>query len=100
VLKTGWNFIGAAMTSSQRELEMWQVLISVAHTATGLVGYDMVISPPLATQPPWVYVRGQEEVTGFMWQKMRFGRGYWIYMENQDEMAGITSTPLSARIVN
>lgn len=98
VLSAGWNLIGSSMTVTDRELEMWKVLKSVDLTAAGLVGYDMVVSPPLATQPTWVYVRGQEEVSGFEWEKMDFGRGYWIYMENQDEMAGFGSTPITARV--
>ncbi len=99
-LAADWNIIGAAMAINERELEMWKVLISVANTSDGLVGYNMVVSPPLATQPPWVYVRGQEtaEAEGWEWQKMDFGRAYWIYMENGDEMAGFASTPITARI--
>ncbi|MFC2006148.1 hypothetical protein ACFLVG_04240 [Chloroflexota bacterium] len=100
VLKQGWNLVGAGMTVMQRELEMWQVLQSVANTNVGNVGYNMVVSPPMATQPSWAYVRGQEEVTGFVWEKMKFGRSYWIYMENQDEMAGFSSTPITARVVD
>ncbi|MFC2036305.1 NosD domain-containing protein [Chloroflexota bacterium] len=99
VLKQGWNLMGSAMSITERELEMWKVLISVANTPTGLIGYNMVVSPPLATQPSWVYVRGQEERdVGFRWEKMDFGRGYWIYMENQDELAGFSSTPITAKI--
>ena len=98
-LKPGWNLMGSAMSIMVWELEMWKVLVSVEHTADGKVGYDMVVSPPLASQPSWVYVRGQEEEeVGYEWQKMDFGRGYWIYMENEDEMAGFSSTPITARI--
>jgi len=98
VLKAGWNLIGTAIPQDRQELEMWKVLISVAHTSTGLIGYDMVVSPPLVGQQSWVYVRGEEQETDFAWQTMHFGRGYWIYMENQDELAGFTSTPLGARV--
>ncbi|MCK4721730.1 MAG: hypothetical protein KAT75_00425, partial [Dehalococcoidia bacterium] len=100
-LQSGWNLIGAAMSITERELEMWKVLVSVDKTAAGLIGYDMVVSPPLATQPPWVYVRGQEGAAGTEWaewKKMDFGRGYWIYMENADEFAGFSSTPITARV--
>ena len=97
-LDAGWNLIGSSMAITDRELEMWKVLKSLDTTPGGLVGYDMVVSPPLATQPPWVYVRGQEEVSGFEWEKMDFGRGYWIYMENSDEMAGFGSTPITAKV--
>ncbi|MBA7507642.1 hypothetical protein ES706_06362 [subsurface metagenome] len=97
-LSAGWNLLGSAMAITERELEMWKVLKSVEQTPAGKVGYIMVVSPPLATQPSWVYVRGQEETTGFEWQKMDFGRGYWIYMENIDEMAGFGSTPITARV--
>ena len=91
------------MAITERELEMWKVLISVAYTPDGKIGYDMVVSPPLASQPPWVYVRGQEGITAqtqeaFQWEKMEFGRGYWIYMENPDELAGFASTPITARV--
>ncbi len=98
VLKQGWNLMGAAMSITDRDLEMWKVLVSVAYTNDGKVGYDQVVSPPLASQPPWVYVRGQDEESGFEWQKMDFGRAYWIYMENADTMAGFSSTPITARI--
>ncbi|MFC2071920.1 nitrous oxide reductase family maturation protein NosD [Chloroflexota bacterium] len=97
-LKQGWNLMGSAMAITERELEMWKVLKSVNKTASGLTGYITVISPPLASQPSWVYVRGQEETSGFEWEKMDFGRGYWIYMENPDEMASFSSTPITARI--
>lgn len=100
-LVAGWNLIGAAMSMTDQELEMWKVLKSVEQTPAGLIGYDMVVSPPLATQPSWAYVRGQEGTQGTAWadwQKMQFGRGYWIYMENADEMAGFSSTPITARV--
>jgi len=100
-LSQGWNLLGAAMAITERELEMWKVLKSVEQTYDGQVGYIMVVSPPLATQPPGVYVRGQEGEAGTDWadwQKMDFGRGYWIYMENIDEMAGFGSTPITARV--
>ncbi len=97
VLKHGWNFFGAAMPFDKTELEMWKVLISVANTSIGLVGYNMVVSPPVVGQSSWIYVRGEEQETDFTWQKMDRGRGYWIYMENQDELAGFTSTPLAFR---
>ena len=98
LLKQGWNLMGAAMAIMEKELEMWKVLVSVAHTSDGKVGYDQVVSPPLATQPSWVYVRGQEEESGFEWKKMKFSRAYWIYMENEDTMAGFSSTPITARV--
>ena len=100
-LAAGWNLIGSSMTITDRELEMWKVLKSVDQTSTGDTGYIMVVSPPLATQPPWVYVRGQEGTAGTEWEnweKMDFGRGYWIYMENADDMAGFGSTPITARV--
>lgn len=100
-LSAGWNLLGSAMVITDRELEMWKVLKSVEQTPAGKVGYIMVVSPPLATQPSWVYVRGQEGTAGTEWadwQKMDFGRGYWIYMENIDEMAGFGSTPITARV--
>lgn len=100
-LSAGWNLLGSAMVITERELEMWKVLKSVEQTPDGKVGYIMVVSPPLATQPSWVYVRGQEGTAGTEWadwQKMDFGRGYWIYMENSDEMAGFGSTPITARV--
>ncbi|MBA7714257.1 hypothetical protein ES703_123274 [subsurface metagenome] len=98
----GWNFIGASMAMTARELDMRDVLATVDRTPLGYVGYDMVVSPPLASQPSWIYVRGQEERVAegesFPWEKMWMGRGYWIYMENIDQMAGFGSTPITAHV--
>jgi len=88
-LENGWNLIGPTMEFMVENMPMDQVLKSVEYTPSGLMGYTVVVSPPLY-QDPWVYTRGQN-VTSWMC----CGRGYWVYMENPDTLVGFSTTPIS-----
>lgn len=92
-LKKGWNLIGPAYRPIQGSL-WWEykpvneALISIYETTTGLTGYTIVVSPPV-NEWSWTYTVNQG------WAPcMDTGRGYWVYMENDDELAGFSSTPL------
>ena len=88
-LKNGWNLIGPTMEFMVESLTMDKIFKSVEYTPSGLIGYTVVVSPPLVSQPPWVYTRGEAEFRPMFW-----GRGYWIYMENPDTLVGFSTTPL------
>ena len=91
-LKVGWNLIGPAYRPGE-DLQYWEykqvdeALISIEKTSNGLTGYSMVVSPPL-NEESWTYTINQDDDPA-----MDVGRGYWVYMENPDELAGFSSTP-------
>lgn len=91
-LQKGWNLIGPAYNTD--DLRYWQfkdvdeALISVEKTSDGLTGYTIVLSPAL-NEWSWTYTVNEDYPP-----TMDIGRGYWVYMENPDKLAGFSSTPL------
>lgn len=91
-LENGWNLIGPTMAFMEENMPMDQVFKSVEYTPSGLIGYTVVVSPPLY-QEPWVYTRGQLGTRQMYW-----GSGYWVYMENPDTLVGFSTTPISLEL--
>jgi hypothetical protein len=90
-LKQGYNLIGAAPpfeVVAFKEMPVNQALISVVLTPAGLRGYTMVISPPL-NQAGWVYTVGADNPPN-----MSPFIGFWVFMENDDTLAGFSTTPI------
>ena len=100
-LKAGWNLVGPAYDLKNGPIGdayLWwgepygtpvtKTLVSVEKTPAGLTGYTVVVSPPINAEA-WVYTPGDDNVPD-----MDATRGYWVYMENPDELAGFSSTPL------
>jgi len=94
-LKRGWNLIGPAYRPEQGDSLWWEfmsvdeALVSIEKTSNALTGYTIVVSPPV-NEYTWTYPVNQDGWTPYM----DTGRGYWVYMENDDELAGFSSTPL------
>lgn len=103
-LYRGWNLVGPAydlveLSEPIDDHYLWwgepyetpvnTALASVEETADGKTGYSIVISPAI-NPDTWVFTRNEDEsVPG-----MDATRGYWIYMENPDQLAGFSTTPL------
>ncbi|WP_301665454.1 hypothetical protein, partial [Methanoculleus frigidifontis] len=92
-LKSGWNLIGPAYAFDVANLtwdtmKVDKALISIAETPAGLTGYTIVLSPPINDEA-WTYTAGAAKKP-----TMSTGYGYWVQMENPDELAGFSSTPL------
>lgn len=103
-LNRGWNLIGPAydlfeLNEPIDDKYLWwgepysisviKALASVEETADGKTGYNIVISPAI-NPDTWVFTRNEyEHIPG-----IDATRGYWIYMENQDLLAGFSTTPL------
>ncbi|PKL54991.1 MAG: hypothetical protein CVV35_12380, partial [Methanomicrobiales archaeon HGW-Methanomicrobiales-6] len=102
-LKAGWNLIGPAYDLKNGPIEvpacyLWwgepygtsvkKALVSVEKTPTGLTGYNVVVSPSINPES-WVYIPGDGAEPD-----MDATCGYWVYMENPDELAGFSTTPL------
>jgi hypothetical protein len=94
-LQKGWNLIGPAYSPVQEDSLGWhfmpvdKALVSIEKTSNGLTGYTIVVSPPV-NEYTWTYTVNQDR----RGPTMDTGRGYWVYMENEDELAGFSSTPL------
>jgi hypothetical protein len=86
-LYTGWNLVSLANLEA---MDVDIALTSAKNVTGGLTGYIQVISPELGNQDGWTYVTGQP-VNG---KKMKPSEGYWVYMLNNGELAGFTTTPL------
>ncbi|WP_346866528.1 hypothetical protein [Methanocalculus sp. MSAO_Arc2] len=103
-LNRGWNLVGPAYNlveldepiddkylwwGEPYETSVITALASVEETADGKTGYSIVISPSI-NPDSWVFTRHEYEyVPG-----MGATRGYWVYMENPDQLAGFSTTPL------
>lgn len=89
----GWNLIGPNPLWPDDGMRARHALSSVALTPDGLPGYTQVISPVVFCQDSWVFVPDMEG----QGKKMRSGRGYWLWMENdEDILVGFGFSPLPA----
>ena len=87
-LSAGWNLVGTTPVLSSTTMAADEALISVFSTASGLVGYNQVVSPSINTTT-FSWTRG--DTTGI--PTLDRWKGYWVFMENADTMAGFSSTP-------
>ena len=87
-LATGLNLIGPAPASLVDEDVIFN-LVTIYEAEGGLLGYSMVISPPIHTPNNWVYMRGDPDPP-----LMEIGNAYWVTMENPDTLWGSSSTPI------
>jgi len=89
-LNAGWNLIGPNPLFNYSGMPADQVLASVVQTPDGKPGYTQVISPQVKGQRAWIFVPGTKDAPS-----MESGRGYWIWMQNPDTLAGFGFTPLT-----
>ena len=64
-----------------------QALTTINELPGNTTGYLMVISPSL-NQPGWTYNRATNVSDMFPF------KGYWVFMENDGEYGGFSSTPI------
>lgn len=88
-LEQGWNL---ASLASDEPLTVREALASAEYTADGRRGWVQVVKPPFKShaftgQDSWVYT-----VNSPAEKMMEPVAGYWIYMDNADELAGFTTT--------
>ncbi len=103
-LYRGWNLVGPAydlveLSEPIDDQYLWwgephsisviKALASVEETADGKTGYNIVISPSI-NPDTWVFTRNEYEHV----PDMDATRGYWVYMENPDQLTGFSTTPL------
>ncbi len=86
-LKRGWNLVGLAVWEAEN-MPVDQALVSVEQTPNGNRGYTIVVSPSL-NQKSWTYTISENEKP-----LMHKNKSYWVYMENPDNLAGFSTTPL------
>ena len=86
-MKAGWNLFGLAVPPASTTMDAAAALISVKETAGGLRGYAIVVSPSI-NDDPFILTRplAAQDLTTF--------RGYWVFMENDDTLAGFSTTPV------
>lgn len=84
VLVTGWNLIGPAPAYEDGAFSPKPVEDSLI-TIEG--DYRIVVSPGLH-QPSWSYVRGGAS------RDLLPYKGYWVFMDHPDTLAGFSTTPL------
>lgn len=87
-MKVGWNFIGLAQLYHMSTYDS----VSDAYYGTGvaatLAGYNKVMSPSL-NGATWTYLRDNGDGP-----PMFPTRGYWVFMVNNGNLGGFTSTPI------
>jgi hypothetical protein len=89
-LQEGWNLIGPApdyQAGGFSPQPVEESLITIYGDSTS-PGYLIVVSPGI-NQPAWAYVRDGSSVDLLPY------KGYWVYMENQKDLAGFSTTPIS-----
>jgi hypothetical protein len=90
MLYSGANLVGPAPAFDGCRFPDMAVEIALASAAQapgGLTGYIQVVSPA-HNQTGWVYAPGMAS------QMMQPFKGYWVLMENDDELFGFSTTPL------
>ncbi|MDA0798040.1 MAG: hypothetical protein O2826_02680 [Chloroflexi bacterium] len=89
-LSAGWNTIGLAVPLGTATKQLDQALVSANSDPSGGVGYTIVVSPSI-NPDSFVWTRGESAIGVDL---ARF-LGYWVFMENADELAGFSSTPVN-----
>lgn len=111
-LKAGWSLIGLAINPDQWDGKPSNLaLTSIEQDDAGLRGYAQVVSPgqhiaggtqnyyygecDLGDSHGWTDFH-QSDWVAFLEQPqvMRIWRGYWVFMEHADTLAGLSYTPL------
>jgi hypothetical protein len=87
-LSAGWNLVGTASLLSSANTAANEALISAFSTPSGLVGYNQVVSPSI-NSTAFAWTRGDTSSI----PTLNRWKGYWVFMENADTMAGFSSTP-------
>ena len=88
-LSKGWNLVGLAVPEDTTTKQVDLALISAKETSAGLTGYTIVVSPSI-NPDSFVWTKA-ESATGV---DLTISRGYWVFMENQDVLAGFSTTPV------
>ena len=86
-LSKDWNLFGLALPLGQATMAADDALISVFTAPGGVDGYSIVLSPSI-NPDPFILTRpvGDKALT--------VERGYWVFMENADTLAGFSTTPV------
>ena len=86
-LSAGWNLFGLAVPLGQTTMDAKQALISVFTAPGNLDGYSIVVSPSINPDPfILTFPLAAQDLT--------VSRGYWVFMENDDTLAGFSTTPV------
>ncbi len=88
LLSTGWNLVGLAVPLDVATMDATDGLVSVFETGGGLTGYTIVVSPTI-NPDPFILTRPLAA------QDLTRSRGYWVFMENDDTLAGFSTTPVN-----
>ncbi|MBA5942604.1 MAG: hypothetical protein H0M93_04705 [Methanophagales archaeon] len=64
-------------------------MISIHEAAGGRTGYVQAVSPALNDES-WTFIRGQTVDV----PQMQPTEGYWVFLENDETLAGFTTTPV------
>ena len=92
-LYDGWNLIGPNPQFTECDISAADALSSIELTPAGLPGYTQVISPQTKSQVGWIWTGGHDA------PDLKIGRGYWVFMENDDILAGFGFTPLPDKLL-
>ena len=68
-------------------MDATDALISVEEAPSGLTGYTILLSPAINADP-FVLTRPLPN------KDLETFRGYWLFMENDDTLAGFSTTPV------
>lgn len=92
LLSTGWNLFGLAVPLDVTTLDAADALISVNTLGSGASdGYSIVVSPTINADPFFIF----RDAAGVLpAQNLTRSRGYWVFMENDDTLAGFSTTPV------
>ncbi len=86
-VSAGWNLFGLAVPRDQTTMDAKAALISLLVAPGGGDGYTIVVSPSINPDP---FILTFPLAT----QDLTRSRGYWVFMENADTLAGFSTTPV------
>lgn len=87
LLSAGWNLFSLAVPLNVTTMDAKDALISVNETAASDPGYQIVVSPSINSDP---FLLTRPLAT----QDLTRSRGYWVFMKNDDTLAGFSTTPV------
>ena len=87
-VSAAWNLVSLALPpAATQTLDAKEALLSLFESPDGKTGYSIVVSPAIDPDP-FILFRP------LLAKDLATFRGYWVFMENADIIAGFSSTPV------
>ena len=86
-VSAAWNLVGLAVPPASTTMDATDALISLDKAPGGAEGYLIVVRPSIDPDPFILF-------KPLPAQDLKTFRGYWVFMDNADTIAGFSTTPV------